>query len=91
MQSVTQCNSWNSTCGGNTNSRCGRLVIIGSFAQVDLLEGHMLSSGLGGGSAAFAAASAAAPEAASITIVNNGLPMGGCCVNVGCGRCKSHH
>lgn len=51
----------------------------------------MLSSGLGGGSAAFAAASAAAPEAASITIVNNGLPMGGCCVNVGCGRCKSHH
>lgn len=43
----------------------------------------MLESG--GGSAAFAAATAAAPKASSITIVNQGLPMGGCCVNVGCG------
>ncbi|KAK0267542.1 Pyridine nucleotide-disulfide oxidoreductase, dimerization domain [Friedmanniomyces endolithicus] len=39
---------------------------------------------IGGGSAAFAAALAAAPKAASVTIVNKGLPMGGCCVNVGC-------
>ncbi|KIW04011.1 mercuric reductase [Verruconis gallopava] len=39
---------------------------------------------IGGGSAAFAAATAAAPLAASVTIVNKGLPMGGCCVNVGC-------
>lgn len=39
---------------------------------------------IGGGSAAFAAAAAAAPLAASVKIVNEGLPMGGCCVNVGC-------
>lgn len=39
---------------------------------------------IGGGSAAFAAAVAAAPLAASVKIVNKGLPMGGCCVNVGC-------
>lgn len=43
---------------------------------------------LGGGSAAFAAATAAAPEAESIVIVNKGLPMGGTCVNVGCGTCN---
>lgn len=40
----------------------------------------------GGGSAAFAAAAAAAPFAASVKIVNEGLPMGGTCVNVGCGE-----
>ncbi|RWQ91212.1 mercuric reductase MerA, partial [Paecilomyces variotii] len=39
---------------------------------------------IGGGSAAFAAAAAAAPFAASVKIVNEGLPMGGTCVNVGC-------
>merc|ERR1711937_74874 len=39
---------------------------------------------IGGGSAAFAAATAAAPLASSVHIVNKGLPMGGCCVNVGC-------
>ncbi|KAI6789403.1 hypothetical protein KC331_g212 [Hortaea werneckii] len=39
---------------------------------------------IGGGSAAFAAATAAAPFAASVKIVNEGLPMGGTCVNVGC-------
>ncbi|KAI9877986.1 MAG: hypothetical protein M1830_002218 [Pleopsidium flavum] len=83
MPSVTHCNSSNPTCGGYTNKRCGQLVVIGPFPHL-LLEGHTLSVGPGGGSAAFAAASAAAPEAASITIVNSGLPMGGCCVNVGC-------
>ncbi|KAJ6141704.1 mercuric reductase MerA [Penicillium chrysogenum] len=41
---------------------------------------------IGGGSAAFAAAAAAAPFAASVKIVNEGLPMGGTCVNVGCGE-----
>ena len=40
---------------------------------------------VGGGSAAFAAATTAAPLATSVHIVNKGLPMGGCCVNVGCG------
>merc|ERR1712054_313753 len=39
---------------------------------------------IGGGSAAFAAATAAAPLASSVHIENKGLPMGGCCVNVGC-------
>ncbi|EXL39232.1 hypothetical protein FOCG_18158 [Fusarium oxysporum f. sp. radicis-lycopersici 26381] len=39
---------------------------------------------IGGGSAAFAAATTAAPLASTVHIVNKGLPMGGCCVNVGC-------
>ncbi|KAL1963940.1 hypothetical protein VTN77DRAFT_7615 [Rasamsonia byssochlamydoides] len=39
---------------------------------------------IGGGSAAFAAAAAVAPLAGSVKFVNEGLPMGGCCVNVGC-------
>jgi len=40
---------------------------------------------LGGGSAAFAAATRAVELGASqVTIVNDGLPIGGTCVNVGC-------
>ncbi|MBI4657569.1 MAG: mercury(II) reductase [Verrucomicrobia bacterium] len=39
---------------------------------------------LGGGSAAFAAALKAAELGAHATIINDGLPMGGTCVNVGC-------
>jgi mercuric reductase len=39
---------------------------------------------IGGGSAAFSAATTAADLGADVTIVNSGLPMGGCCVNVGC-------
>ena len=39
---------------------------------------------LGGGSAAFAAASKARSLGSRVTIVNSRLPIGGCCVNVGC-------
>ncbi len=39
---------------------------------------------LGGGSAAFSAALKASELGGSATIINDGLPMGGTCVNVGC-------
>ncbi len=39
---------------------------------------------LGGGSAAFAAAIKANELGASVKIINDGLPIGGTCVNVGC-------
>ncbi|MEQ9616649.1 MAG: mercury(II) reductase [Phycisphaerales bacterium] len=39
---------------------------------------------IGGGSAAFAAATRAHELGAAVTIVNDGLPIGGTCVNVGC-------
>ncbi len=39
---------------------------------------------IGGGSAAFAAALKAADLGACAAIINDGLPMGGTCVNVGC-------
>ncbi|MEZ5413653.1 MAG: mercury(II) reductase [Opitutaceae bacterium] len=39
---------------------------------------------LGGGGAAFAAALKASSLGARATIINDGLPMGGTCVNVGC-------
>ena len=67
----------------NTNKQYGRIVIIGLSWEPHLrIQSNMH---IGGGSAAFAAAVAAAPQAAYVQIVNKGLPMGGCCVNVGCG------
>ena len=39
---------------------------------------------MGGGSAAHAAAIQASKLHATVTIINGGLPQGGCCVNVGC-------
>lgn len=39
---------------------------------------------LGGGSAGFAAAVKAASEGASVVMINDRLPLGGTCVNVGC-------
>jgi len=39
---------------------------------------------IGGGSAAFAAAIRAHELGSSVTLVNDGLPIGGTCVNVGC-------
>ncbi|MBI5426465.1 MAG: mercury(II) reductase [Opitutae bacterium] len=39
---------------------------------------------VGGGGAAFAAALKASSLGARVTIINDGLPMGGTCVNVGC-------
>lgn len=51
---------------------------------------------LGGGAAAFAAATVAAELGAEMAMVNEGLPLGGTCVNVGCVPTKhllevSHH
>lgn len=39
---------------------------------------------IGGGSAAFTAATKAHELGARITLINDGLPLGGCCINVGC-------
>ena len=39
---------------------------------------------IGGGSAAFSAAIQAHGLGATVTMINAGLPIGGCCVNVGC-------
>lgn len=39
---------------------------------------------VGGGSAAFAAALKASDLGAQVTLINDGLPIGGTCVNVGC-------
>lgn len=39
---------------------------------------------IGGGSAAFAAATTADELGSRVTIINDGLPIGGTCVNVGC-------
>ena len=39
---------------------------------------------IGGGSAAFAAAIEASARRAKVTMINDGLPIGGTCVNVGC-------
>lgn len=39
---------------------------------------------IGGGAAAFAAATRAADLGVEVTMVNDGLPIGGTCVNVGC-------
>ena len=39
---------------------------------------------VGGGSAAFAAALTAGDLGANVTMINDGLPIGGTCVNVGC-------
>ena len=39
---------------------------------------------IGGGSAAFAAGIKASSLGATVTMINAGLPIGGCCVNVGC-------
>ena len=39
---------------------------------------------VGGGSTAFAAAIKASELGAHVTLINDGLPIGGTCVNVGC-------
>lgn len=44
--------------------------------------GHLII--IGGGSAAFAATTRAAERGWRVTIINDGLPIGGTCVNVGC-------
>jgi len=50
--------------------------------QKDGCKKHLLI--LGGGSAAFAAAIRAKELGVKVTMINDGLPIGGTCVNVGC-------
>jgi len=57
------------------------------FARSDACCGRAVGKRLlivGGGGAAFAAALRASSLGARATIINDGLPMGGTCVNVGC-------
>ncbi|GAB4377223.1 MAG: mercury(II) reductase [Calditrichia bacterium] len=65
----------------------------GHYRVVDELPGEETSKGsngqqhliiIGGGSAAFAAAIRAVELDAWVTMINDGLPIGGTCVNVGC-------
>ena len=64
-----------SSCCASTNGSCEP-------------DGHHLVI-VGGGSAAFAAATRASELGARATIINDGLPIGGTCVNVGCVPSKS--
>lgn len=58
-------------------------VAVNSAPPASLADGqHLLI--VGGGGAAFAAALKASGLGARATIINDGLPMGGTCVNVGC-------
>lgn len=57
--------------------------IADDTSSTGLAEGKRLVI-IGGGSAAFSAALKAAELGAHATIINDGLPMGGTCVNVGC-------
>jgi mercuric reductase len=54
----------------------------GNLESVRAAGKHLLI--IGGGGAAFAAALKASSLGARATIINDGLPMGGTCVNVGC-------
>jgi mercuric reductase len=70
-----------SECCTTTNPE--RAVSPTTPAPVRSTEGKTLII-IGGGSAAFAAALKAAELDARAIIINDGLPMGGTCVNVGC-------
>jgi mercuric reductase len=50
--------------------------------ELPAASGHLVI--IGGGSAAFAATTRAAERGWRVTIINDGLPIGGTCVNVGC-------
>lgn len=67
-------------CSINPTEKSPATVAEAHVAQAD--GKHLLI--LGGGGAAFAAALKASGLGARATIINDGLPMGGTCVNVGC-------
>ena len=86
-------------CGGETGGHCSSTLrghagagtgagagaadgAASPEAPIDHASRHIVV--VGGGSAAFAAASTAAKRGARVTMINDGLPIGGCCVNVGC-------
>ena len=58
--------------------------VVASCCNVLLLLVVMEVVVIGGGSAAFAVAGKLAAAGISVKVVNAGLPIGGCCVNVGC-------
>ncbi len=60
-----------------TNSCCST-----EETSCDASQKHLVI--IGGGSAAFAAAIKASSLGAKVTLINEGLPIGGTCVNVGC-------
>ena len=70
--------------GGNVveKSGAGNDLSVNGVPQYDLII-------IGGGSAAFSAAIKANDLGLSTLMVNGGLPMGGTCVNVGCGPSKN--
>ena len=67
----------NDCCKTNTPSKA-ELPPVDASSQ----PGHLVI--IGGGSAAFAATTRAAERGWRVTIINDGLPIGGTCVNVGC-------
>src|SRR5579883_1844390 len=70
-----------SDCCTTTNHE--RAVTPATPAPVRSADGKTLVI-IGGGSAAFSASLKAADLSARAVIINDGLPMGGTCVNVGC-------
>ncbi|MFQ6613151.1 MAG: mercury(II) reductase [Fidelibacterota bacterium] len=63
----------------------------GQYRVTDTREENVNNNGtekhliiIGGGSAAFAATLEAREQGARVTMINDGLPIGGTCVNVGC-------
>jgi mercuric reductase len=65
-------------------SGTGRYKVSGSseLPETGGNEKHLII--IGGGSAAFAATIKAREQGAKVTMINDGLPIGGTCVNVGC-------
>ncbi|NOZ03222.1 MAG: mercury(II) reductase [FCB group bacterium] len=66
-------------------SETGRYGVTGFNRENNGADGtreHLII--VGGGSAAFAAALEAHARGAGVTMINDGLPIGGTCVNVGC-------
>ena len=62
----------------------GHYKVVGSTeikSATDIAK-HLII--IGGGSAAFAATIEAREQGAAVTMINDGLPIGGTCVNVGC-------
>ncbi len=66
------------------SSECCEENSVSEDCGYDLANGEKHLVILGGGSAAFSAALKASELGGRATIINDGLPMGGTCVNVGC-------
>jgi mercuric reductase len=69
---------------GESMYRKGKAMKIDTPIKKDISKRPHQFVILGGGSAAFAAALKASELGAHVTMINDGLPIGGTCVNVGC-------